>query len=101
MQSIDSKEYSWKWITADELLSKGACELSHAILTCDGGNCSASIYDGESSNGKLVVTFKALQNRSVVASLYPHIFCRRGLFVDLGTDCLGMLIQWREKPTGT
>ncbi|GAH47650.1 unnamed protein product, partial [marine sediment metagenome] len=36
---MESKEFSWKWITASELLSHGASELCHILLCCHGNNC--------------------------------------------------------------
>ena len=98
MKEVESKDYSWKWITASELLTKQPCDLCFVILTCDDANDSATIYDGESASGEIVATIKALQNRSVGLNIHHHIFCRKGLYVALGDNCLGALIQWLEKP---
>lgn len=102
MPPEDAKEYTWKWITGNELLSHRPCEICNAILTCNDENCYATIYDGENILGRVVATIKALQNRSVSMAIHHHVFCRRGLFVDLDTSthCLGMFVQWLERPQG-
>lgn len=92
----ESIEYSWKWVTATELLSHGACEICNMMLTCEDGACHADIYDGENLNGTMVVSLKTLEKRTQPMSLVHHIYCRRGLFVFLDDDCRGLFIQWRE-----
>lgn len=96
---MDSKEYSWKWVTADELLSKTAVDLCQIILTCANGNCNMKVYNSENDIGDYVMRLKALQNRSVNAGILCHIYCRRGLFVTLDGNCLGAFVQWRPRPS--
>lgn len=97
----DAKEYSWKWVTGDELLSKRACEICVVALTCDGDNCYATIYDGENTNGDIVAVLRALGNGTCQVAIHHHIYCRRGLYIALeGDHCTGMLVQWLERPQG-
>ena len=93
-------EYSWKWVTADELLSLRPCELCQVILTCANGNCNMKVYDGENETGTYVVRLKALINRSVNMGIHDHVYLRRGLFVTLDGNCLGAFVQWLEVPQG-
>ena len=96
---MDSKDYSWKWVTADELLSKTACDLCQIVLTCNVGNCNMKVYNGESETGEYVMRLKGLQNRSVNAGIHNHPYLRRGLFVTLDGNCLGAFVQWRSRPS--
>lgn len=97
MEELESKEYSWKYVTGDELLSHGACELCHVLLTCKGANCRVEIYDGENINGKHIARVEALANRSVSIDIHHHIYCRRGLYLDLYGDTVhGVFVQWLE-----
>jgi len=98
---LESKEYSWKWITADELLCKTPCEICHVLLTCKGANCRVEIYDGEDTSGKYIARVEALANRSVSIDIHHHIYCERGLYLDLYEDTVnGVLVQWLEVPQG-
>ena len=96
---MDCKEYSWKWVTADEVLSPTACELCQVILTCANGNCNMKVYDGENENGTYVARLKSLINRSVNMGIHDHVYLRRGLFVTLDANCLGAFVQWKNRPS--
>lgn len=97
---IDSKELSWKWVTAKtELLSKMACEICMIALTCDTANGNVTIYDGENTNGEIVAVVKGLQNRTVDITVDHHIYCRRGLYVVLSPAVFGVFMQWRMRPS--
>jgi len=93
---MDSKECSWKWITADELLSHGACELISIAQTSSDDTSDATFYDGEDTNGKTILKLEALANRTAFAKFNVPIYCRRGLYVDVGSNVTGILVQWRE-----
>jgi len=100
MQPDDAKEYSWKWVTASELLCKTPCELCAVIQTCKTTPCRTHIFNGEDNTGEMVVRLECLANRSVPAILHHHIYCRRGLYVELSDDTYGIFIQWLERPQG-
>jgi len=103
MPPEDAKEYSWKWITGSELLSKRPCELCHVLLTCDGTESYITVYDGENVNGRVVMIVRALGNRSTTIELHHHAYCRRGLYIHFpgNTDHVtGVFLQWLERPQG-
>lgn len=94
---MESKEYSWAWVTADELLSHGACELCYAVAVSDGGAIeNTAIYDGESTNGTLVINFNSGVKAEIPLTPKEPIYCRRGLYVDIGENTEGVFVQWRE-----
>lgn len=92
----NSKEYSWEWVTADMLLSHGPCELLYANLVPSGATTDSVLYDGESASGKHIVTLKAATVRCMPFAPKVPIYCRRGLYVDVGTSVTGIFVQWRE-----
>lgn len=96
MEQVESKEYSWTWVTADRLLSHGACEICMLCLTCDGANGNATIYDGENNTGDVIMVVKGLQNRTVDVCIPHHIYCRRGIYIVLSPAVFGIFVQWRE-----
>lgn len=95
---MDSREYSWAWVTADRRLSLGPCELVFALLTAGAGNADVTLYDGENTSGDIILTLEALQHVTQQAHLLVFAYCRRGLYVDIGTNVTGCFIQWRELP---
>lgn len=97
----ESKDYSWKWVTADELLSHGACELVYAQAVSDGGEIKDTIlYDGEDTTGKLLINLQQGLKGNVTFAPKEPVYCRRGLYVNIGSSAEGVFIQWRELPQG-
>lgn len=94
---IDSKDCLWKFVTADELLSLGPCELIAAHLVVSAASTDSYLYDGENTTGKLIT---ALVSQSVTGlSFNPPIpvYCKQGLYVDVGSNVTGIFILWRER----
>jgi len=94
----DAKEYSWKWLTASELLSYTACDLTYVLVTSKTSACSITLYDGADTTGRVIATIESLANRSFEFSPCNPIYCRRGLYYsNVGQNVLGTLIQWRPR----
>lgn len=93
---VDSKQYSWAWVTGDRLLSHGACELLCAFLTPDGTAADVTLYDGENTNGDKIIKFTSPNNPTRAFSPKVPVYCRRGLYVDVGSNVTGIFVQWRE-----
>jgi len=93
----ESKQYSWAWVTADRLLSHGACELLYALFVpSSSSTATATIYDGENTLGEVLVAFRAAQSNQANFSPAKPVYCRRGLFVDCIANVKGVFVQWRE-----
>lgn len=99
----ESKDYSWKCVTADELLSKMPCEFVYAKLTPAETDASweayATLYDGENILGKKIVKLHTggLYNQHCAPPV--PIYCRRGLYITVSAVD-GVLVQWRELGQG-
>lgn len=93
---MESKEYSWKYVTADELLSKGPCELIYAKLTPATDVGSAIFYDGENATGKKILELATSQLYNCEVAPCVPIYCRRGLYIGTVTTVDGILVMWRE-----
>lgn len=92
----DSEKYSWAWVTADQKLSSGPCNLLYAYLVVSAASTDSHLYDGQNDQGDRVVTLE-----SAVATGHPFrppapIFCRKGLYVDVGTNVTGIFVQWED-----
>lgn len=100
MGDYESKKYSWKFLTADELLSLGPCEVLYVYLVVSAASTDTSIYDGENTTGTLIATFVAAAVTGHEFSPPKPVYCRKGLYVDIGTNVTGMFVQWRELDRG-
>lgn len=92
---VESKAYSWKWVTAAELLSHGACEFLYARLTITDTSGSATLYDGENDKGTVIVELVSGGDYNCEANPCVPIYCRRGLYIGKFTTAR-VLVQWRE-----
>jgi len=97
VKQVESKEYSWKWVTADELLSHGPCELLYAMfIPSAAATATATIYNGENTNGDIIVAWRTAQSKQAVLSPKAPLYCYRGIFVDNIANVRGVFVQWRE-----
>lgn len=97
---MDSEKYSWAWVTADRLLSTGPCELVSAYLVVSAASTDTHLYDGANTNGDKIVTLESAVATGHLFNPPVPLYCRRGLYVDVGTSVTGVLVQWRELPRG-
>lgn len=93
---MESKEYSWAWVTVDKFLSHGPCELCYAYLVPSAATTDSHIYDGESTKGDKIVTLESAAANPRPFSPKVPVYCRKGLYVDVGTSVTGIFVQWRE-----
>jgi len=96
MDHLDSINYSWKYVTGDEQLSTGACELVYARLTPAAKAGSAILYNGENDQGDKIVELNTADLHNCECSPPVPVYCRRGLYVGSVTTVDGILIIWRE-----
>ncbi len=93
---MESKEYRWAWVTADLLLTVGACELLYAFVASDGQTTGKAIlYDGENITGDKIATIESIANNGTPFSPPQPVYCRQGLYVDFSAG-VGVFVQWRE-----
>lgn len=101
MKKVESKAYSWKWVTSDELLSKVPCELifTHHVPST-AGTSTVNFYNGEDNSGDLIIQCRTAESRATVFAPPKPVYCRRGLYVDIKANCLGVFVMWRELGRG-
>lgn len=93
---MESKEYSWKYVTADELLTPNPCELIYAKLTPTTDVGSAILYNGESVTGREIVKLAAGGLYNCECAPPVPVYCGRGLYVGSTSTIDGILVIWRE-----
>jgi len=94
---MESKELSWKFVTASELLSLMPCELHYAYLSAEAAHDDTYLRDGEDTSGRPIVILECGEKESVKFNPPYPVYCERGLFVEITDDNVkGVFIQWRE-----
>jgi len=93
---MDSKEYSWKYIAADTLLCRTACDLIYAKLTPDTTSGSCVFHNGEDATGEVITRIFSAGLWDTKFHPEKPIYCRRGLYVSSVVTC-GILVQWRPR----
>lgn len=93
---LESKEYSWKFITADECLSHRACELCCTYQVPNKPNSEVDIYDGENTNGDRITRVETSSQCCLSFCPKEPVYCRRGLYINIIKGTLGIFVQWRE-----
>jgi hypothetical protein len=93
---LESKEYSWAWVTADRILTEGECELVYAYLVPSGAETDTHLRNGVDANADIVVTLKAATVTDKAFSPKVPVYCRKGLFADIGSATSGLFVQWRN-----
>ncbi|GAH60970.1 unnamed protein product [marine sediment metagenome] len=95
---MDSKEYSWKWVTADELLCPTACDLVSAHLVPDASTtATATYFDGQDTKGRTILRVRVAGSKHCDFDPAQPVYCRRGLYVEIVTNVRGILFQWRPR----
>jgi hypothetical protein len=91
----DSRSVSRQWVTADALLAEKECELLFGYLVPSAANADVSLYDGENTTGSLIATLKAAAVSGHPFEPPVPVYCRKGLYVDVGSNVTGILVMWR------
>ena len=93
---MNSKEFSWAWVTDDRVLSLGPCELLYAYLVPSDATTDSVIYNGQNTKGDAIVTLKAAAVTGHKFTPKVPVYCDKGLYVDVGTNVSGIFVQWRD-----
>lgn len=96
MEETENKEYQWKYVTADECLAQGACELLFAYLVVSAASTDSALYDGTNTGGKKIADLKCAAVTGHPFRPPKPVYCHAGLYVDIGTNVSGIFVQWRK-----
>lgn len=92
----------WKWCDKDQVLTTQPCELIYAVAVTNDDACKDNIlYDGKSTKEQLIVNMQS-EEKSMHPFAPPEpVFCKRGLYLDFGTNTEGVFVMWRNLPRKT
>lgn len=92
---MESKEVSWIWLTVDTMLAPGECELIYAYVVPSAADADVTFYSGENTTGQQVVQIKEAAISGHAFWPAVPVYCRKGLYVDVGSNVTGVLVVWR------
>lgn len=94
---IDSKEISSMRVTDSQLITPHSADLIQIVVTHSTGTAQWRVYDGEDTNGDLVLDMKTQYTRSFE---FPHgMYMRRGIYFYRDTKVQSALFRWRNRPS--
>jgi len=93
---MDSKEYSWNWITADTILTQSECELVYVSFVVGAANNTLKLYNGVNSSSDPIMEIHSASRTNVEVRPAKPIFCSKGLFADFSSNVVGAFIQWKN-----
>jgi len=97
---MHNKNVRSKFFTADAQVCPQPCWLHGAYLVVSAAGSDSYLYDGHGTGGEKIVTLE-----SAVATGHPFtppkpIYCKQGLYLDVGTNVTGIFVQWEEDVSG-
>lgn len=94
------KEYEWANMTADGIVCRGPCFLTHIIITSDsGGVADAAVYDGIDTSGKLYTGMRCKDDDTEECTPSPPAYFRQGIYVDIGSNVENVMVQYIQDTT--
>lgn len=100
---MEPKEYSWSWATDSRCLSRGPCELIFAYMVTEDATTDSVLYNGQNAEGdeivELVLTNKDASYANIGGVPFAPpvpVHCEKGLYVKVGTNTVGIFVQWRN-----
>ena len=90
--------FGHSYVTVSQLVNVGRTLVAGFILTPNAGNADVTIWDGlDTVSGRKYGVFKALSNESKVISLPLVETFERGLYIELGSNVLGVTVTWASE----
>ena len=93
---MESKEFSWAYVTASRMLKQGPCELLYAYLVPSAASTLNYIRDGVDANGDLIVNLECAVVTGHEFKPPKPLYCNKGLYITIGTGTTGIFVQWRN-----
>jgi hypothetical protein len=88
------KNVQWAYVTVDSSLADKACWLHWAYLVVSAGSTDSALYDGHDTNGAKITDLKSAAVTGHEFKPAKPIFCRQGLYVDVGTSVSGIFVEY-------
>ena len=95
VDTVESKNYSWEFVTASRVLCNLKCELVGAYLVPSDAAADATLYDGEGISGSKIITLESEVKRTLPFNPNVPVYCSRGLYLSKGENVTGVLVIWR------
>jgi len=94
---MESKAYSWAWVTSSRVLSRRNCELIYAHAISDGGEIKDTwLYHGGDATGEPIINLQMGAKGNPKFNPKEPVYCANGRYIGIGSSIEGVFVQWRE-----
>ena len=97
--AIYNKNIQWELLAADRLLSSKPCWLHSAFLVVSAASTDSYLYDGHDTGGKKIIVLEAALATTYAFKPPKPLYCKQGLYVDVGSNVTAIFVQWEEEAT--
>jgi len=95
-----SKDCSWQYFTASNVVATREAELIGVYLVPSAAAADITVYNGQNAVGDpIAVVEEATKSTHEFVPPVP-IYCRKGIYLTVGTNVTGVLVQWRNMTPG-
>lgn len=89
-----NKNVQWAYVTSDRQLAKTPCWLHWAYLVVSAASTDSALYDGAGTGGSKIADLKSAAVTGHEFRPKEPVYCRQGLYVDVGTSVSGIFVEW-------
>ena len=90
------KKIKTTWVTFDQRVEIGKCYLVDALIVASSvGAATTDLYDGDNTTGRKFFVLSAPASTMSHMDPKEDILLENGLYVDVGSNVIGVLIQTR------
>ena len=97
-QVIESKDVSWQFIQAAQIVEKRPCELIYAKAVANGQNPESYLYHGVNNRGVKILRFVGTKSSDRTFSPRVPVLCEHGIYWGHERHHEGIFIEWRVIP---
>jgi len=91
-----SKDYSWQYFTGSNVVATREAELVGVYLVPSAAAADVTIYNGQSNTGDIIAVVEEATKSTHEFEPPVPIYCRKGIYLVIGTNVTGCLVQWRN-----
>ncbi len=88
-------DYAWRHIAGSGVISNAPCNIGGVIVTSEDSddNADCTLYDGESASDPKILKIRSGTGTTKVINFQPYLKTQRGLYIAVGSDVDGVLVQ--------
>lgn len=95
MRELESRDYSWRYITSSSMITDQPCELVCVDMCPSAGAAQITIYNGIDASGNVIQNIYAAVQLNMPFNPPKPIYCSKGIYIDHTANITSTLVQFR------